>query len=155
MREKEQQLKEVFSRFDNDLFDKAIREICRVEDFFPKQSVIFRYLERVSPESGQMQSFDYCPKCSGRGRVSLILGIKKHKGPDGVYTKRKSIVHREVWTIERQNDFINLPGNETLANDPDVYISDLSAFCRCKKGRSMYQSNGGGLKLSEMEYERL
>ena len=102
-----------------------------------------------------MQIFAYCSKCKGTGRVCLILAIKKHKGLDGVYTKRKTIVYREVWTIERWTGFIDLPGNEKLAADPDVYIADMSAFCRCKKGRSMYQDNGGGLKLSEMEYARL
>lgn len=143
-----------FGRIDNDVFDKAIRLLCDEQDFFPKNSTILRYLDRVSTPS-EGKDFEYCRKCKGTGRVSLILGIKRRKGPNGVYTGRKYVVHREVWTIERQSGFLDNPANAKLAADPDVYITDMSCFCRCKRGRSMYQDAGGGLKLSEMEYQRI
>lgn len=154
MREKEYQLKEVFGRFDNDLFDKAIREICRVEDFFPKQSVIFRYLERMKPASDSKE-FEYCKKCKGKGRVGLILAIKWKRNSDGSRSKARNVVHREVWGFNRIREMAEDPNMKKHYDDPDTYISEQSCFCRCKRGRSMYQDNGGGLKLTEMEYARL
>jgi hypothetical protein len=154
MQDKYNQIKDRFGRVDNNDFDKAIRLLCDEEDFFPKISTILRYVGKVRPQ-GEGRTFDYCNKCKGKGRVALILGVKKRKNESGEYTGKKTIIHREIWTIERWQGFYDDPANEKLANDPDVYLADISAFCRCTQGRSMYQDNGGGLKLSEMEFGRI
>jgi hypothetical protein len=154
MQDRYRQFKERFGREDNDVFDRAVRMACDEEKYFPNIATIIRFLAQCRP-ANTARTFDYCNKCKGKGRVALILGVKKRKNESGEYTGKKTIIHREIWTIERWHGFYDDPANEKLANDPDVYLADISAFCRCTQGRSMYQDNGGGLKLSEMEYARI